>query len=118
MDASESRAMPQQDKQMIGLELQSLSTACSASQVLAHDCAFRLDGVCDAGMYCNLGTDCCDCDPCRVLDGASCAECVAAMALDMPNDTVCVWALAQGAAGRGVRCGDGLSLVRNARTGR
>jgi hypothetical protein len=74
-------------------------TACTTSQILADDCAYRMDGECDAGQYCNTGTDCYDCDPCRIFDGTTCSECVAAVAIDMPPGTVCVWAMVAGGVG-------------------
>jgi hypothetical protein len=95
-----SAATTQTDDRFAGT---SVLTACSTGQIVADDCAYRIDGECDAGLYCNVGTDCYDCDPCRIFDGTTCAECVASMALDdFPNGTVCVWALPLGAAGRGV----------------
>jgi hypothetical protein len=77
----------------------SAPTACTTSQIFADDCQYRMDGECDAGQYCNMGTDCYDCDPCRIFDGTTCSECVAAVAIDMPIGTVCVWAVLAGGFG-------------------
>lgn len=40
---------------------------CSVEEVLTDSCPWKVDLECDAGgVLCPAGTDCFDCDPCRV----------------------------------------------------
>lgn len=62
---------------------------CSAAQFQADSCQSQLDGVCDAGTTCNLGTDCFDCDPCHSLRYQGCEACTAAGCQWCGRDAVC-----------------------------
>ena len=48
---------------------------CTVDQVLNDSCQWQVDGECDAGVVCDAGTDCVDCDPCFAQSGTDCATC-------------------------------------------
>jgi hypothetical protein len=55
------------------------SYTCDAAEYATDPCPFQLNGKCDAnGITCPLGTDCFDCDPCRLHRFQGCETCTAA----------------------------------------
>lgn len=89
-----------------------VTTACTAGQIVLDDCAFKNDDACDADSFvCNAGTDCFDCDPCRLYDDTSCDTCLnggsSASTTTTTNSSTtttpsCVWCAQPGGAAAGI----------------
>lgn len=68
---------------------------CTIDEVANDPCPFVADGECDAGIFCDAGTDCFDCDPsfllqdpCFALSSTDCGTCIGSTDTD---GNACEW---------------------------